>query len=144
MFLQIPKNDSSCFICRTCLNQLNSAIKFRQNCLKANEYFKSVNPQNLDADFIVTDLFDTNESSNPATNDPQKYQCTKCAKLFTCRYYLQKHEYVRHTELSPGDYFVCDKCNYKSKTKSLMKAHLLHNHRTSRQNIEFFCWLQQN
>ncbi|XP_070493234.1 zinc finger protein interacting with ribonucleoprotein K-like [Chironomus tepperi] len=118
--VKILKQDESCFICKSCLNQLNAAITFRQNCLKANEYFQSINPHNSDADFIITET--VSESLSPTTNEPQKYQCTKCAKLFTCRYYLQKHEYVRHTQINPNDYFECDNCNYKSKTKSLMKA----------------------
>ena len=119
-------------ICKSCLSQLNDAIKFRENCLKANEYFQNINPQNSDDDFIITETSSHDNSSADKSNQPQKYQCTKCAKLFTCRYYLQKHEYVRHTEVNPRDYFECDNCNYRSKTKSLMKAHLLHNHITSR------------
>ncbi|CAG9805430.1 unnamed protein product [Chironomus riparius] len=132
----ILKQDDSCFICRSCLSQLNDAIKFRQNCLKANEYFQSINPQSSDANFIITESLSANESSSPIpnankANESQKYQCTKCAKLFSCRYYLQKHEHVKHTEVNPKDYFECDKCSYKSKTKSLMKAHLLYNHKSS-------------
>ncbi|KAG5680173.1 hypothetical protein PVAND_009698 [Polypedilum vanderplanki] len=137
-------------ICQNCLEKLNTATEFRANCLEAEEYFQQIedsllNQTENDSNIMEIEIIKNTDAKfeGKRTNKSKqktKYECKKCKKLFSCRYYLQKHEYAVHTEIDPDNYFECDQCNYKSKTKPLMRSHQTNNHSflSSKSSLEGF------
>jgi hypothetical protein len=125
-------------ICQNCLEKLNTATEFRSSCLEADKYFQQfeesfinedvINEQStINIEIIPKERVKSRRKTSPKKKQ-LKYECEMCDKLFSCRYYLQKHEYAIHTEINPEEYFECDSCVYKSKTKSLMRSHQINNH----------------
>lgn len=106
-------------ICQKCLKRLKDAIKLRNDCIKADRHIKLIH-----GNFSSLESFDKGGANEPK----QKYQCTNCSKFFTSLYYLKQHEKAQHMSIDPEECFICDNCDFISKTKSLMRAHQLNNH----------------
>jgi DNA-directed RNA polymerase subunit RPC12/RpoP len=127
---------------------LHTAIEFRTKCLEADKFIKQID-ESLQADTteqstITIEIVSMkrNKSQRKKSNKKQlKYECIKCEKVFNSRYYLQKHEYAVHTEINPEEYYECDNCIYRAKTKSLMRSHQINNHSfsTSKPTVTFQC-----
>lgn len=113
-------SEQKSLICQKCHKRLKDTIKLRNDCIKANKYFQS-----LQGTFSCDDLGITETIKNKST---RRYQCTTCSKLFSSIHYLKHHEIAAHTHLPPHELFLCDHCEFKSKTKALMRGHQLNNH----------------
>lgn len=107
-------------ICQNCQKRLRDAIKLRNDCIKAAKHFDSL--------FGKSSIYDSLEKAQTTIKKKKKYQCTKCCKFFSCIYYLKQHEIAIHTELTQDKFFACDRCEFKSKTKALMRTHQINNH----------------
>lgn len=119
--------------------KLNVAIEFRANCLEAEKYFEDAEQNeneneiqdeksSIKIEIIKESQLKVTKRKKSRKKKLEKFECKKCQKSFSCRYYLHKHEYAVHTEINISDYFECDSCVYKSKTKSLMRSHQINNH----------------
>lgn len=109
-------------ICQKCRKRLKDAIKFRNDCIIAEKHFQSLNGKSSNE--IIEDLINL-----PKKKKTKKFQCSTCSKFFSSVYYLKQHELAIHTDVPPEYFFECDQCDVKLKTKALMRAHLLNNHR---------------
>lgn len=54
----------------------------------------------------------------------RKFHCSKCINSYTTFRRLKHHEYTRHLEISQEALLICDLCNFKSKTKELIRRHI--------------------
>jgi DNA-directed RNA polymerase subunit M/transcription elongation factor TFIIS len=115
----IKIEEENFLICQKCRKRLKDAIKLRSDCIKAAKYFQTL-PGNSSNEIL--------ENVEILPKKKKKFQCSTCPKFFSCVYYLKQHELAVHTQVPPEDFFECDQCETKTKTKALMRAHQLTHH----------------
>jgi C2H2-type zinc finger/Zinc finger, C2H2 type len=104
--------DDCSFICLECLEQLESAISFRELCLQAHELWSSRSgggetslPQGQSADATVQNEIKTTESSREGKGRKRKvlkqvYRCALCPGIYRRKLLIQEHlkEHIKNRQ----------------------------------------------